>query len=461
MGAGVSGWRLARAVSAAGQLGVVSGTGLDLVLARQLQQGDPGGEIRSAMARFPVPGVAQRILDRYFVPGGKAVRDAYRAKPMPAAVPAPALAQLTVVASFVFVLLAREGHQGPVGINLLEKIQAQTLPALYGAMLAGVSFVLMGAGVPRGVPGALDAFADGRAAELRLDVVGARPTDAFATRFDPAGLYDAAPPALDRPTFLAIVASATLAASLLRKSNGRVDGFVVEGPTAGGHNAPPRGAPPLSPSGEPVYGPRDVVDPEEMCALGVPFWLAGSFGRAGALGAALAVGAAGIQVGTAFAYCDESDMDPVLRRRVLASSRAGAASVRTDPLASPTGFPIKVVGVAETLSDEAVYAARRRVCDLGYLRHAYRRDDGGVGWRCPAEPVEDFVAKGGAVAETRGRKCLCNALMATIGQAQVRDGGDLEPPLVTSGDAVAEVARFLPPGADSYDAAHVLELLLA
>ena len=37
MGVGVSSWRLARAVSALGQLGVVSGTALDQVLARRLQ----------------------------------------------------------------------------------------------------------------------------------------------------------------------------------------------------------------------------------------------------------------------------------------------------------------------------------------------------------------------------------------------------------------------------------------
>ena len=36
MGAGVSNWRLAQAVAKLGQLGVVSGTALDLVLARRL-----------------------------------------------------------------------------------------------------------------------------------------------------------------------------------------------------------------------------------------------------------------------------------------------------------------------------------------------------------------------------------------------------------------------------------------
>ena len=49
MGAGISDWRLARAVAAAGQLGVVSGTALDSILARRLQMGDPEGHLRRAL----------------------------------------------------------------------------------------------------------------------------------------------------------------------------------------------------------------------------------------------------------------------------------------------------------------------------------------------------------------------------------------------------------------------------
>ena len=55
MGVGISNWRLASAVSRLGQLGVVSGTALDQVLARRLQDGDPGGHVRRSLARFPVP----------------------------------------------------------------------------------------------------------------------------------------------------------------------------------------------------------------------------------------------------------------------------------------------------------------------------------------------------------------------------------------------------------------------
>ena len=46
----------------------------------------------------------------------------------------------------------RRGHDGWVGVNYLEKIQLATPAAVYGAMLAGVDYVLMGAGVPTGIP---------------------------------------------------------------------------------------------------------------------------------------------------------------------------------------------------------------------------------------------------------------------------------------------------------------------
>ncbi len=68
MGAGVSDWRLARAVSEAGQLGVVSGTALATILVRRLQNGDPDGQMRHALEHFPVPGIAAKVLADYFIP---------------------------------------------------------------------------------------------------------------------------------------------------------------------------------------------------------------------------------------------------------------------------------------------------------------------------------------------------------------------------------------------------------
>jgi nitronate monooxygenase len=442
MGAAVSAWPLARAVSLNGQLGVVAGTALDVVLARRLRLGDPDGHVRRAMAAFPLPNMADRILERYFIPGGKAADRPFIASPMHAIEPPQDLLELTVVSNFVEVYLAKEEHDGLVGINYLEKIQLPTLPSLFGALLGGVDYVLMGAGIPRAIPGILDSLCRGEPVELPLDVRGAN--------------------RLVRPKFLAIVASESLARMLARKSSGRVDGFVVEGPTAGGHNAPPRGAMRLNGRGEPVYAERDEPNLEVIRSLGRPYWLAGSYGVPERVADALDAGAAGVQVGTAFAYCEESGLSDDLRRRVLAMSRQGTVDVLTDPVASPTGFPLKVVTLPGTLSQESVYEQRKRICDLGFLRHLYKKPDGTVGLRCPSEPVKEYIRKGGREEDTRGRKCVCNGLPANVGLGQVRRGGELEKPLVTSGDDARNVARFLPtPDAESYSAEDVVKYLLS
>ncbi len=445
-------------MSSAGHLGVVSGTAIDAIVARRLQVGDPGGHVRRALARFPLPEVAERILDRFFIEGGKAPDAPFRATPVPSLRPSRHLLELIVAANFVEVYLAKEGHSGVVGINYLEKIQLPNVPSILGAMLAGVDYVLMGAGIPRLIPGVLDAFAAGEPAELNIAVLG----DAAGARLrlDPRELFGDAVPELPRPQFLAIVASASLATMLKRKANGEVNGFVVEGPTAGGHNAPPRGKLQLDDRGEPIYGERDVVDHAEFRELGLPFWLAGSYGSAEGLTRALEVGAAGIQVGTAFAFCEESGIAPDIKRQVLQLVLTDGVRVVTDPIASPTGFPFKILDKRGTLKDPTVYAARQRICDLGYLRHAYTEDDGKVRWRCPSEPVADYQRKGGALEDTEQRMCVCNGLMATIGLGQVRKDGTHEPPLITCGDALPDVRRFLKGGATSYRARDVLESLL-
>lgn len=460
MGIAVSDWRLARAVSRLGELGVVSGTALGMALARRLQRGDAEGHLRRALRHFPIAGVAERVLATYFVEGGKPAGTPFRPTPMPSVQPGAASTELTVAASFVEVFLAKEGHSGPVGINLLEKIQFPTLPALFGAMLAKVDYVLMGAGIPRAIPGVLDRLAAGQPAELKIDVDGAQAGEAWFSHFDPAAFCGSVSMALRRPFFLAIVASATLAMTLAKKSTGRVDGFVVEGEVAGGHNAPPRGALLLSPAGEPVYGPRDVPDIHKIREIGLPFWLAGSYARPEKLAEALSLGAAGIQTGTAFAFCNESGIDPALKAAVLRASRGQTARVFTDPLASPTSFPFKVVDVPGSLSDSDVYLRRERICDLGYLRQAYRKPDGSLGYRCAAEPVEDFVRKGGDPADTVGRKCLCNGLAATVGLAQIREGLP-EPAIVTAGNELTDLARLVPAGQESYHAADVITYLRA
>jgi NAD(P)H-dependent flavin oxidoreductase YrpB (nitropropane dioxygenase family) len=455
MGVAVSNWQLANAVSRAGQLGVVSGSGIDTVFVRRLQDGDPGGHMRRAMERFPIPGVAQEVVRRYFNPNGRPRGAAYKLLPMYKQVVSAARQRVTVLANFVEVSLAKEGHDGPVGINLLTKVQMPNLASLYGAMLAGVNVVLMGAGIPREIPGILDAFAEHCAAGMRFDVEARDREDPEMLRFDPLELWPSPAAPLERPRFIAIVAAGSLAATLARKANGRVDGFVVEGPTAGGHNAPPRGELRLNDRGEPLYGDRDVVDLAKLRELGLPFWLAGGAGSPEGRRAALAAGAAGIQVGTLFAYCDESGLAPNVKRRVLEAAAAGEVSVRTDPRASPTGYPFKIV----ELPGDSERPERARVCDIGLLRTAVRTADGKLVYRCPAEPIDAYVSKGGSAADAVGRRCLCNGLVASVGLAQPRATGD-EGPLITSGDDLLRMPQFLG-SRRSYSARDVIDYLLS
>ena len=465
MGVAVSNWRLARAVSLRGQLGVVSATGIDTVMIRRLQDGDPNGLVRRAMAAFPFPDVTKAALQRYFLPDGRAPGRPYLRAPMPTATDNHEQNGLGMLASFVEVFLAKEGHAGKVGVNLLTKIQLPNLASLYGSMLAGVDYVLMGAGIPREVPGALDRLSGHDPAEFRLDITESPELEAFRNEgerltFDPSRYGADGHEPLKRPDFLPIVSSHSLANMLQKKATGSIEGFVVEGPTAGGHNAPPRGKTMLDDKGQPVYGERDHVDLEKMRDLGLPFWLAGGYGSPEGLEQAQEAGAAGIQVGTLFAYCRESGLAQGIKRSALELVAAGKAVVRTDPRASPTGFPFKVVALEGTVSEEETYQERRRVCDLGYLRELYRTEDGGHGYRCASEPVADYVRKGGDIADTVGRKCLCNSLMADIGLAQSRKRGAAEEPaLVTSGDDLSAVIPLMS-AEDGYGAGDVLDYLM-
>ena len=237
-----------------------------------------------------------------------------------------------MVANFCEVFLAKEGHDGVVGINYLRKIELPIPFACLGAMLAGVDYVLVGAGSPAELPELIRRLARRDGVALSVRTQGTTSADGeFAVRCSPRALLGAGPP-LHRPQLLAIVASTDLAAGLAADPVTRPDGFVIEGHTAGGHNAPPRGPRRTTPSGEPVYDERDTVDLDAVRELGLPFWLAGSQGSPEGLRAAVAAGAAGVQVGTAFAFCAESS---------LADGAEAAGAARSWPTAAsacaPTG----------------------------------------------------------------------------------------------------------------------------
>lgn len=458
MGVAVSNWRLAKEVARKGKIGVVSGTALDSVLARRLQLGDPGGHICRAMAAFPWPDMVKRIWDRYFVADGKPLDEPFKPVPLPSVNPRKSAIELLLVANFVEVFLAKEGHEGTVGINYLEKIQMPTLPSLLGAMLAGVNVVLMGAGIPQAIPGALDQLAAWEPAEIKFHVEEQGINAPMTQHFDPREYCQGDLPPLSRPDFLAIVSSDIVAKTLSRKATGTVDGFVVEYHTAGGHNAPPRRSRgDNGNAGNQAYGEIDLPDIARIRDLGKPFWLAGGYASPEALKEAQSLGATGVQVGTAFALCEESGILPEIRYETIRHYLAGNLEVRTDFAASPTGYPFKVATPAPHLVPVAPLPEPCRVCDLGYLRRPYRTDAGAIAYRCPGE-LGGFVKKGGNLAEIAGKHCLCNGLMASVGLAQIRDG-ITEAPLLTMGEDLSFLPHVLRDGSPVYHAGDLIDYL--
>lgn len=461
MGVAVSNWHLARSVSSIGQLGIVSGTGLDQVFSCRLQDGDKDGVVRHALTFFPFQKMAQRVLTELFVPGGKDAKTNYKTI-KPTTKEKRKFNELCIVSNFVEVFLAREGHSHPVGINYLEKIRFPHLPSLYGAMLAGVAVVIIGAGIPVDIPRVLDALSQHATAHYPLHVVGAPANADTRLVFNPAEYAEAGVvlPELNRPDFLPIISTDALATILLRKSGGGIQGFIVERATAGGHNAPPRGHHAMTVDGQPIYGPRDHADLEVLRRIGLPFWLAGEYGSPEAYCDAVSQGAAGVQVGTPFALCTDSGMVAEQRRALVERALNGTSQVFTDPLASPTGFPFKVAQLSGTLSEDTVYQARRRRCEIGFLQEPYWRADGTIGYRCAAEPVEAYVAKGGLRENTVGRKCICAALMAAAGYPQSLPGGAFEPPILTLGDDYKNIGRFCTQNNPEFTAADVIRTIL-
>ena len=215
MGVAISNWHLAKTVSKLGQLGVVSGVALEVLLVRRLQDGDVGGHIRRALEKFPFRDMAKRAVEKYYIPGGKVDEKPYAAIPMHKQVASKRLHELCILGNFVEVFLAREGHDRPVGINYLEKIQMPHLASAYGAMLAGVAYVIMGAGIPTMIPGVLDGLSNHEPVSYNLHVVGAQAGDDTFARFDPKDFMEGDHPPLDRPRFLPIIASTALATTML------------------------------------------------------------------------------------------------------------------------------------------------------------------------------------------------------------------------------------------------------
>jgi len=499
MGVYVSNWRLARSV-AAGRPGItagtVSGTALDVVHVRLLQLGDPGGHLRRALAafaeRFGVQ-IGRKIVNRFYIEGGKSPSERFKYGPVQNAravdgrrvFPAQPgqthtlamtleddLIEILIATAFAEVWLAKEGHTGKILINFLKKVELPLVYAMYGAMLAGVDGIVVGAGNPEGLPAVCSKLTQHNPVSMDLPVLYRESGEEFVLVFDPRQVVEGklAAANLSRPAFLAIVSLENLVEALAHSPSEAPDGFIIEHHTAGGHNAAPQGPLKKDALGQPVYGQEDEPDLAAIRQLGLPFWLAGGYGSSAGLRRALDAGARGVQVGSAFALSEDSGLDPVYRSAIFKELRRGKSDeelVRTS-LYSPTGFPFKVAQLGGTLAEDAVYADRRRVCDLGFLRQRglSKTDADGsrhLFQRCPAAPLEDFIGKRGLPPNAEGKRCLCNGLLAGVGLGQVgTQPGELgaEPAIVTLGNHLDGVRRLSRQGQVAYRAKDVIEDIL-
>jgi NAD(P)H-dependent flavin oxidoreductase YrpB (nitropropane dioxygenase family) len=426
MGIHVSSARLANEAARLGALGVVSAVGLRHWVIEEVRAGD---ETAIALARrFPVAADVAALLA--YAPGG-----AHHRAPVPLDHPDPIRGRLpqrlSIIAAFVEASRAKLGHQGKVGINVMWKCPLTVLPSIYGAMLAGVDALLCGAGVPMELPtivaglraGENLAFGalHGTGTPVSLEIAGDHTAALLAQR--PA------------PKLMPILSNVALPKRIVdvwqRELGGaRPDAFILENHEAGGHNAPPRN--------KQSFSEKDGIDAyfDAVRALGVPIYVAGAFPGGGSRADYLAWrerGAYGIQVGSRFALADESGMRRDLKDTVLAHNAANPDdSLRTETALSPTGYPFKVVPLPGTVALSEVRAARKRICNKGYLMSGATRPrpDGSTElvYRCPAMPVSQFVKLGGDPDEAADRVCLCNALFSTVGFDSER-----EPALVTLG----------------------------
>jgi NAD(P)H-dependent flavin oxidoreductase YrpB (nitropropane dioxygenase family) len=493
MGVYVSNWRLAKAVAQERPgvtAGTVSGTGLDIVYVRLLQLGDPGGHIHRALAAFDAQfgvDVGRKICERYFIEGGKAPAARFKQAPMqivhtqdgsdviplPSQLPvqstdpvaltlAEESIELLIATAYAEVWLAKEGHTGNIFINFLKKIELPLVYTMYGAILAGVNGVIVGAGNPDGLPAACSHLARHEAVTIDLPFLYREAGEVFTVPFEPrkvAGGKLAQAPAR-RPAFLAIVSLEKLVQALAQSPSQAPDGFIIEHHTAGGHNASPQGPLKKDSLGQPLYDGLDEPNLQAIRQAGLPFWLAGGYGSHEKLQQAIKEGAVGVQAGSIFALAEESGMKPTHRTAILNKLKKGDddAGLVLTTLFSPTGFPFKVVQLDGTLADETVYANRPRVCDIGLLQQYGLSKPAADGTRrifqrCPAAPVEGFVNKRGLEHNTENRRCLCNGLLAGVGLGQVAERkGDLveEPAIVTLGNHLDGIRRLSHHGQNPY-----------
>lgn len=395
--------------------------------------GDLDGSLRLVLEHFPYPAAARHVWQHFFVPGGKGDEQPFELVSQPHLEEGPALVELTVLANFAEVFLARQGHTGWVGVHYHDSARLALLPSLFGALLAGVDFLLVSASGVAAVQPALRRLLAHESAALDVTLTD---TDRLTCGFDPHSLGSGHSPALRAPILLAVCETVDEAESVLTGA-GFDGGFIVQAPSGAGW--------------------LEAAEFARLRSLGRPFWLGNVAATAENFARVSQEGAGGLQVNTPFTFCAESALDPDLKRRVLTLVRQDPNHLFTQLSALPDGQPFRVLRLEETAADPEISAARLRLCDVGWFREVYRRPDGSVGYRCPGEPMHHYLLKGGDATTAARQPCICNGVLAGLGLAQLQDGRELERALVPVGEDVRELRRFLKPGGVEFTAADVVK----
>ena len=237
-----------------------------------------------------------------------------------------------------------------------------TPTAAYGAMLAGVDYVLMGAGIPRDIPALLDRLAIHDAVRLPVDVAGdrrrvrrrARPARAARRRPAPAG-------APGVPGDRVRARARGLPGARRAHPTGRVR---HRGPARRRpQRAAARSADPRRPRPAGLRAPRRRRPRQgrrtRVCRSGWP----APYGTPERLCRRTRGRARPVCRSARCSRCARSPGSrPTCARELLAELATGTLDVRTDAVASPTGFPFKVVQLPGTLSDPAARATPGHDC---------------------------------------------------------------------------------------------------
>ncbi|MDP3973997.1 MAG: hypothetical protein Q8P92_04145 [Candidatus Daviesbacteria bacterium] len=475
---------LPRAISLAGGMGMTSVEGIDHIVARLLQRGDPTNSILRTVDEFEDRFDAHELSDyvrSLYVPGGIPKGQPFRQLPMFGTNPDKRIEGLNVFAGYWIVRAAKMGRylKGPevkIAANKLEEVQTTVMAVTFGEMLADVDEIEISAGLPFQMRENIRKLCALESVNYNLDVHHGtdEKSEQFkrhVVRFNPRKHIGRLDHELKEPRITG-VASSNIAARVLTDQNrhpNAIDQLKIELPQkTGGHSTKPRKID-YNERGEYKYGPKDEIDLELVRGLtgkmGIPFTLAGGFSTPEAVKEAIELGAQSATVATPFQYCEESGLPQNVKRAIINQILKGNMDVFIDPKISPTYYAFRVdrnIEGVPSIGDVDIYedwSANHRSCTIGRLRERTTHK-GRLTWICKAEPVEDYLRKGGKIEDTVGAGCLCENLLSAVDLGQTHKDGYEVPPLYSSGTEVSFLPRILN-GRKSYTAKNVVEFLVS